>query len=143
MSQTITIYISADTLKLKQLFPDGGDITDHTIIVMTDSNDSPVYESIFRDKLITSAQSDDAIKWVISSGTERVSVSFTEFRADQNASKVFINTPTKNPSNPSEFDAQIKSGIKGEIDTEYFLSFCINSDERIVWTWDPMIKVRY
>lgn len=142
MSTLITINVAVDTQTLRTDFPQGGNITNHSIIVMTDSNNNPVYETTNQDKLITSAHENNDLKWTIESSTERITLYFDAFSGDANTSKGLVATPAKNPANESEILGKCKNNLKEDVDIDYQLAFYVSDNPGVIWTWDPRLIIK-
>ena len=140
----VKIDITVDTVKLLEQFPKGGEITDHSIIVMTDSNNKPEYENSFKDKLITSAKAGDKIKWKIKSKDGGTNLDYAAYDGDANTLNVFSAKPIINKNDKTDCDGDVKSVMpQATVSTNYTFSFCVKKNPTIVWKWDPEIIVPY
>jgi hypothetical protein len=140
----VKIDITVDTVKLLAKFPKGGEITDHSIIVMTDSNKAPAYQNAFQDKLITSAKAGDKINWKIKSKDGGTNLDFTDYKGDSNMLNVFAAKPAINSQDKTDCNGEVKGSMpQATVSTDYTFSFCVKKNPSVFWSWDPNIIVPF
>lgn len=138
----VKIDITVDTVKLLAVFPKGGEITDHSIIVMTDSNNTPTYQNAFKDKLVTNAKAGDKINWKIKSKDGSTNLDFVDYKGDSNMLKVFAVKPVVNSKDKTDCSGDVKGSMpQATVSTSYTFSFCVNKNPTVIWSWDPDVIV--
>ncbi|OFX71369.1 MAG: hypothetical protein A2W96_14525 [Bacteroidetes bacterium GWD2_40_43] len=97
MSKQVIITITVDTDTLVKEFPKGGDITDHSVIVMTQEGGYFSYKTAFKDKLVTETAAGDAIKWKITSKNANDALKLVAYKGDKSMLDIFKTNPPKMP----------------------------------------------
>ncbi len=138
----VKIDISVDMQKLMEIQPKGGEITDQSIIQMTQTGGHFDAATQNTPKLITKAEVSSKIKWKIKSKNTSDNLDLIDYVGDSNMLKVFKNKPSKKAED--EFDGDIQDQEPSDnIITEYTFTFCNKKNPSIIWNWDPEIVFPY
>ena len=144
MSKQVIITITVDTDTLVKEFPKGGDITDHSLIVMTQEGGYFSYKTAFKDKLVTETAAGDAIKWKITSKNANDALKLVAYKGDKSMLDIFKSQPAKDAADDKEFNGNVKDSLpQVTLTTTYTFDFCLKKQPDIVWSWDPDIIAQY
>lgn len=140
----IKVKVKTSTLLSEQ--PRGGKLSNRSIVIMDDNQPDSKYDDSdggkYKDKLHTYINRGDDIYWEISDADGSNVLEMTECQYDANFLKLLIAAPQPVAGNKSQWMAQVKTDATGGLSSKYTYSFCLKSNPRVIWTWDPYIESR-
>ncbi len=142
MNKQVLITITVDTDILVKEFPKGGEITDHSVIEMTQEGGIFSYKTSFNDKLITETVAGASIKWKITSKNGNEDLKLVYFKGDQSMLEIFKSKPAIDADEDKVFNGIVKDSLpQVTLSTTYTFDFCLKKQPDIVWSWDPEIII--
>lgn len=143
----VKIDIVVDTDKLKADFPNGGEITDRSIIVMTDDQPDSIYKDsqggLYKDKLTSAADPGDNIFWEISAKNQKDKLVLYQCIESTEFSEMLAEQPVEIDDNgKKKWKAKLKDGLGKSIAGFYTYKFAFEGDISNIWNWDPTVTTR-
>lgn len=143
----VKIDITVDTEKLQAQFPKGGEITDRTIVVMTDDQTDSIYKDSdggkYKDKLTSAADPGDNIFWEINAKNGKDKLVLIKCNESAELSDMLAEQPTKiEDKGKKKWKAKLKDGLGKSVAGFYTYKFAFEGETSKNWEWDPTITTR-
>lgn len=140
----IKVKVKTSTLLSEQ--PRGGKLSNRSIVIMDDNQSDSKYDDDqggkYKDKRRTMFSPGDDIYWEISDADGSNVLEMTDCKYDANFLKLLVAAPQPVAGNKSQWMAQVKPDAPRGMSAWYTFSFCLKSNLRVTWIWDPYIESR-
>ncbi len=143
----VKIDITVDTVKLRAEFPNGGEITNRSLIVMTDNQPDSIYKNSdggrYKDKLTTAVDSEDNITWAISAANKKDKLVLVKCNVSEALKNMLSEQPDMDKADADKkWKAKLKKGLGKSVSGFYTYYFALATDLNKTWSWDPNISSR-
>jgi hypothetical protein len=143
----VKIDITVDTVKLLAEFPKGGELTNRSIVVMTDNQPDSIYKNteggLYKDKLTTATDPGDTIFWQIQALNKKDKLVLVKCNASEALKNMLSEQPSvDNADADKKWKAKLKNNLGKSVCGFYTFNFAFSNDLSKTWSWDPNITSR-